>query len=481
MEKNLAELNRSRWTILFVLVLGVFMSTLDSSIVNVALPSMADSLHATSESIAWVVSSYLITVSAAILVFGKLGDLIGQTTVFQIGIVVFTVGSFLCSVSNSFIMLIIARVVQAIGSAGTMANSQGIVTRTFPENERGRALGINGTFVALGMLAGPPLGGLIVSVASWEYMFWINVPVGIVAFILGMRVYPRVKDRQKAKIDVPGALLFAMAIVPLFIALEQSITLGFGNWMIIGCLAASAAGFALFYMVEKRGKDPMLPLHIFKNKWFTVSILCAFLSFVSIFFPALVTPFYLQELLELSPGMAGLFLAISPLVLAFVAPLAGNLADRIGSELLTVVGLSLAAIGLAFTATLDAHPNLFVMGLFFALTGLGNALFQSPNTRMVMSTLDKKNLGIGGSVNALVRNMGLVAGATLSTMLLYGGMSSALGYTVSDYNPAQAGQNDAFLHGMRIAFIVAALICVLGAVITIMRMLARRKEKREAV
>lgn len=480
MEKNLAGADRSRWTILFVMVLGTFMATLDSSIVNVALPSMADALHVTSESIAWVVSAYLIAISASILIFGKLGDQIGLTAVFQFGLVIFTAGSFLCSITDSFSMLIVARVVQAVGAAGTMANSQGIITHTFPDAERGRALGINGTFVALGALAGPPLGGLIISFASWQYMFWINVPIGIIAFILGMKVYPRRTEKRKAVIDIPGSLLFVLAIVPLFVALDQSITMGFANALIIGCLIASAVGFVLFYHVEKRSEKPLLPFFIFRNKWFTVSVFCAFLSFVAIFFPTIIQPFYLQELLGLSPGLAGLFLSIYPIAMAISAPLSGNLADRIGSEIITVIGLSITGLGLFLMSLLDAHPNFIAMGIIFGLSGLGNGMFQSPNTKMVMSSIDRKYFGTGGSVNALVRNVGMVVGITVATMILYGGMGARLGHVVNNYDPAQAGQNDAFLFGMRLAYIVAALVCALGVAVTVARMHSRRKEKREA-
>lgn len=474
MEERQIGADRSRWTILFVVVMATFMATLDSSIVNVALPVMSDTMNVTSESIAWVVSAYLIAISAAILIFGKLGDILGQTKVFQFGLIIFTTGSFLCGVTDSFGWLILARVVQAVGAAGTMANSQGIITRSFPENERGRALGINGAFVALGALVGPPLGGLIISVASWEYLFWINVPIGIIVFLLGVKFYPKHVGTQKVKIDVLGGVLFVIAIVPLFIALEQSISLGFGHFMVIASIAVSIAGFILFYQVEKRSKTPLLPMDIFRNKWFTVSLFCAFVSFIAISFSTIIMPFYLQDLLKLSPATAGLLLAIFPLVLGIVAPISGHLSDRIGSEFLTLLGLILTALGLFLLSTLDSNPSYMTMGIFIALIGGGNGLFQSPNTSLVMSSLPKKDFGIGGSMNALVRNIGLVAGITFATMILYGGMSSRIGYTVNNYFE---GADDAFLYGVRIAFITAGLICTLGAIVTAARLRGRKKLK----
>ena len=465
---------KSRWMILFVVVLGTFMATLDGSIVNVALPVMSDKLHVTTESVSWVVSAYLIAISAGILVFGKLGDLLGQTKVFQFGLVIFTVGSLLCGITDSFGWLIAARVVQAIGASGTMANSLGIISRTFPEGERGRALGINGAFVALGALAGPPLGGLIISVASWEYMFWINVPIGIVVFLLGLKSFPKKeRTRKDEKLDVRGAVLFIVGMVPFFIALEMSITLGFGNPFIIICLVIAAFGFYLFFYLERRTKNALLPLDIFKNKWFSVSIFCAFVSFIAIFVSNIILPFYLQDLLKLSPGYAGLFMAIYPLVLVIVAPLSGHISDKIGSELLTLVGLLCTTAGLFLMGTLNETTSLVTLGLYIALMSCGNGLFQSPNNAIVMSSLDKKHFGVGGSVNALVRNIGMVFGITISTMILYGGMSKYLGYPVSDF---AEGAENAFLFGMRISYIVAGSICMIGVIATAARLYKIKKE-----
>jgi len=468
MEAHETKQDSGRWAILIVAVMATFMATLDSSIVNVALPVMSDALGVTSSAIAWVVSAYLIAISATILIFGKLGDIWGQTKIFQIGLVIFTIGSFLCGVTDSFVWLLVARVIQAVGAGATMANSQGIITRTFPQEGRGRALGINGAFVALGTLTGPPLGGFIVSVTTWEYLFWINVPIGVVVFVIGLKVFSKTKrERTKEKLDICGALLFIAAILPLFIALQESVNVGFTNIWILICIAVSAVCFLLFIHVEKKQATPLIPLEIFKNKWFSISLFCAFLSFVALFVSNIILPFYLQDLLNLSPAMAGLMMAIYPLVLGIVSPASGHLSDKRGSELLTMLGLSVAAAGLFLMSLLDATPSFWVLGLFIAVMAFGNGLFQSPNNSLVMSSLEKKNLGIGGSVNALVRNIGMVVGISLANMLLYGGMSSRLGYSVNNFEP---GADDAFLYGMRLAYITACLICAAGAVVTAMRL-----------
>lgn len=463
-----------RWGILFVVVMSIFMSTLDGSVVNVALPTLSKSLSVTSGSIAWVVSIYLIAVSATMLLFGRLGDIYGKTRIFQIGLVVFTLGSLLCGITHSLTILLIARVIQAIGAAGLMSNSQGIITQVFPANERGRALGINGTFVALGSLVGPSLGGIIVDYAQWEYIFWINIPVGIIVIILSLKLLPKGTTKHGEKIDFPGSLLFMAFIVLLFGALGQVQEVGFSSPAIIASLVISIAFFVFFIYREKHLEMPLLDLSLFRSKWFTISLICSFISFLAIFCSNIIMPFYLQDALRMTPGKAGAFLSIYPLVLALTAPVSGHLSDKIGSEILTLVGLGLTSVGLLLMSTLNANPNFWVMGSYVAIMSFGNALFQSPNTSLVMSTLPRHKLGIGGSISALVRNLGMIVGITFATTILYQGMSAKLGYHVSDI--ATAG-TDAFLFAMRIVYLSAFAICLMGVIITGFRLFSRKKEK----
>ncbi|MFZ5974968.1 MAG: MFS transporter [Bacillota bacterium] len=471
LEAQTLNVSKTRWTVLFIVVMSTFMATLDSSIVNVALPVIGRELHVTSGEIAWVVSSYLITIAAAILVFGRYGDLKGKSNVFKYGLAVFTVGSFLCGLTHSLFWLVVSRIVQAVGAACTMANSQGIITQVFPPNERGRALGISGTFVALGTLVGPALGGFIVDVSRWEYIFWINIPIGIIVFLFSLRFLPKKENRIKSRLDVPGAALFIFAIVPLFVSLGQVEVVGYFNPFMLVALSISLVSFVLFIIVEKKSQSPLLDLGLFKNKWFSISIFCGFISFVAMFCSTIVQPFYLQDVLKLSPGAAGLYMTIFPLVLAVVAPVSGYLSDKIGSELLTLIGLFFTGVGLFLLSTLDEHPAYAMMVLFIAIMSLGNGMFQSPNTSLIMSTLPRDKLGIGGSVNALVRNLGMVSGIALSTSLLYGGMSNKLGYHVSGY---VEGRSDAFIYGMRIVYITAACICLIGVAVTAFRLVKRR-------
>ena len=459
--------NKNRWVVLFIVVMVTFMATLDSSIVNVALPVMAKSLNVTSAGIQLVVTSYLIIISATILVFGRLGDMLGKSKVFKFGIALFTLGSLFCGITSSLPFLILARVIQAIGAAGAMANSQGIITEVFPANERGKALGITGTFVALGSLVGPALGGFIVGATNWKYIFLINVPIGLITLFCAFKKLPKKHKVVKGKLDSLGALLFMFAIVPLFVALGRGQVIGFKSPIILLGFTVSIISFITFIKVEKKREYPLLQLSIFKNKLFSLSIFCGFISFVAIFCSIIIQPFYLQDVLKFSPASTGLVLMIFPLILSVASPLSGHLSDKIGSEILTFIGLVVTSLGLLLMSTLNEQSSLPSMVFFIGVMSMGNGLFQSPNNSLIMSTVPKDKLGIAGSVNALVRNLGMVCGIALATTILYNRMSYKIGYHVSDY---VVGRNDAFIYGMKIVYINAAVICLIGAILTFIRL-----------
>lgn len=464
---NIDVTNKHRWLILFIVVMVIFMSTLDGSIVNVALPVMAKSLNVTSAGIQLVVTSYLIIISATILVFGRLGDTKGKTKIFKVGIALFTTGSLLCGITSSFPILVLARVIQAIGAAGSMANSQGIITEIFPANERGKALGITGTFVALGALVGPPLGGFILDATSWEYIFLINVPIGIITLFYSFKILPKSHSTSKVKLDWLGALLFMLTIIPLFAALGEGQTVGFTEPIILLGFLISIISFIAFIRLEKKLENPLLQLQIFKNKLFSLSIFCGFISFIAIFSSNIIQPFYLQDTMGFSPSTTGLVLMIYPLILSVVAPVSGHLSDKIGSEVLTLIGLVFTSFGLFLMSSLNENSSVITMILFISIMSLGNGLFQSPNNSLVMSTVSKDKLGIAGSVNALIRNLGMVCGIALANTILYNRMSSKLGYHVTDY---VFGRNDVFIYGMKIVYITAAAVCMIGVILTALRL-----------
>lgn len=468
------EIQKKRWMILIVLNIFTFMSTLDGSIVNIALPELSKQLKLPMAQIEWVTTGYLMAICAAILFFGKLGDIVGKIRIFKIGTIVFVIGSLLCGFSLSLPALLASRVIQAIGASMTMANSQGIVTDIFPANERGKALGFIGTFVSLGSIAGPSLGGIMVSTLGWEYIFWVNIPIGVIAILLGWKVLPKDLTRTKSTIDVPGSLLFAIFIISLFAGLLLGQQLGYGDSLIVTSLIVAIVSFIAFLWTELRRKEPLLQLSLFKNPLFSLSILCGFLVFTANFCFNIIAPFYAQNMLDLSPFEAGFLLMLLPICMVVVAPISGALSDKIGSEFLTFAGLVVMVIAQFGLAELHEGSSVMLVGVWIAMLGIGSGLFQSPNNSLVMSKVPRTQLGSAGSVNSLVRNVGMVVGITIATTILFHVMSSEAGYRVTGLVP---GQPELFISGMHVVFMTSASICFVAALLTGWRMMSARSAR----
>ncbi|WP_223879780.1 MFS transporter [Paenibacillus spiritus] len=471
------NIQKRRWIILIVLNLFTFMSTLDGSIVNIALPVLSRDLGLPMADIEWVTTGYLMAICAAILFFGRLGDIAGKIRIFKIGMLVFIVGSLLCGLSGSLPLLIASRVIQALGASMTMANSQGIVTDIFPPTERGKALGLIGTFVSLGSIAGPSLGGVILSGFGWPYIFWINVPIGLIAYLIGMKLLPKDLVRVKASVDVRGSALFAVFIVLLFAGLLIGQQTGYGDVRIIAALIAAALTLGAFLWSQVRNPQPLLQMNLFRNPLFSVSILCGFLVFTANFCFNIIAPFYTQNMLGLDPAQAGLLLMLMPISMVIVAPLSGALSDRIGSEFLTFAGLVVMMIAQIGLARLHDGSPVGLVGLWIVLLGVGGGLFQSPNNSLVMSQVPRTQLGSAGSVNSLVRNIGMVVGITVATTVLFQVMSHRAGYRVTGL---VAGRPEIFLAGMHTVFLTSSSICAVAAMLTGWRLLRAKRAKVQA-
>ncbi|MFT8871975.1 MAG: MFS transporter [Sporolactobacillus sp.] len=468
---------RERSVTLFVVVSMSFLATLDSSIVNIALPSMSRQLNAPLSAIEWVIAGYSIMICAALLFFGRLGDMIGKAKVFQFGVAVFTLASLFCGFSSSLPVLVLCRVLQGFGASAYMANNQGLITELYPRQGRGRALGVLIAAVALGMMIGPPLGGLIVSMASWNWIFLIKVPLGVVLFFIGRRCLPFHQRQTRQTMDVAGSVLQFIGTCLLFAALIAAQSLGFASPLIWISLIVSAVLIGLFLVVERLRRAPLLDLRLFGNSQFSIGILCALIAYVCMAATLLLWPFYLQDTLELSAGAAGFMMMFSPLIIAVLSPFFGHLSDRFGSEMLTLVGLTVLGVSFLLMACLRAHTGIGGCLLVLAVMSVGQALFQPPNNSLIMSACPADELGIAGSVNSLVRNLGQMIGITLATTCLYDLMSLKLHRTVTSY---VFGRDDVFVFGMRGVYLMLVAIAFLGAVLTAYRLIRHMSQKRRA-
>jgi len=461
-----------RWWIITAIGLFTIMSTLDGSIVNIALPVMVNDLHISMNEAEWVASVYLIVICALLLLFGKLGDSIGKIRIFKFGSLLFVLGSFMAGFSVSFWFLILARIVQAVGAAMTMSNNNGIITEVFPMAERGRALGLIGSFVAVGSIAGPGIGGILLAHLPWGYIFWINVPVGLVTIILQHYILPKDVLKSHAPIDWPGFLASVLLIVPLFLGIFIGQVVGFTTWYILLLFVVALVALWLFVHIENRAANPLIVLSLFKNHEFTISLMTAFLIFVTNFFFNVLSPFYLQNARGLAPNYAGYILMIFPLVQVVVAPIAGSVADRIGPYGLTLAGLGIITLSQIAYALLDLHTSWWFIMLAIGAVGVGNGMFQAPNNTIVMSSVEPQHLGVAGGMNALARNLGMVVGISAATTILFGRMSAQAGKKVTSY---QASDPQLFIDAMHTVFWVATAIAIVAFILTAQRYFAQRR------
>ena len=468
---------KNKWAILYTVLIMTFMATLDTSIVNVAMPVMARELHVQMGDIQWVSSIYLVVSCAVMLVCGRLGDMLGKVRVFQTGVLMFTAGSALCSLSRALPALIGARVVQSLGCAAALANNQGIIAEAFPASERGRSLGMLASFVALGTLCGPMLGGFITQVASWEWIFVINVPVGLVAFALGLKTLPREAGRRPeltaASVDAFGAALVILGIVLLFCSLmlmERQVTPA-----LIALLAAGVILLAAFIAHERRAAQPLMRVSVFRSLTFDINL--GTLATVFIAFGAfnLIMPFFLQDARGFDVGFAGLIMTTYPLVNFVVGPLSGTVSDKIGCERPTMFGLAVFMAGIALAARLGLDDPVPVIVLSLAVMSLGSSSFQSPNNSLIMGSAPRDALGFVGSLSALTRNFGMSLGITAGSALLYGQMSIAAGRPVTGY---VEGRPDIFLYGFRWVLVALLAVVAVGFALSVVRYVRNKRGAR---
>ena len=463
-----------RSAVLIVILAMTFMEILDGTIVNVALPSMQRELGVDMASIQWVTSIYSVVTCAALLVFGRLGDMFGKVRIFQVGVVLFTVGSGLCALSGTFEMLVISRAVQALGGAASLANNQGIITETFPEG-RGRALGLVATFTALGAMCGPTLGGLIVATLPWEFIFIINLPIGLVSFLVGLKVLRNQRPARRPAFDLLGAVLLVPAILLLFCAI--TFLEGGATPANLGMLAAGVVLLALFIVTENHVTSPLMTLGIFRDVRFCIDLVNMVIVFLAMSAYTFIFPYYLQEARGINVGVSGLIMACYPLVNSICGPISGAVSDKVGCEHPTLVGQIIYTCGLTVFGfvMLDLPIPFLICCIMF--TSLGSSIFQAPNNSLIMGHAPEGALGFVGSLGNLMRYLGQSLGITIGSALLYSGMSASIGYHVTSY---VEGRPEVFMDGMHIAFHVLAVLVAVSVALALVREYLNYRDRKAA-
>ncbi len=454
-----------KWFYFGVSAIAVFMATLDSSIVNVALPTLGSEFGADVKVVAWVVQAYLLTSTALLLIGGRLLDVLGEKKVFTAGFALFTAGSVLCALSNSIEMLIASRVFQGIGSATLMSSNMGLVARAFPPHQRGRALGMSGTVVSVGLASGPPIGGLLIGWLGWRSIFYVNIPIGVAAILYCLRVFSdRVESTKSVRFDWTGALLLVAGLTSLFIGLDLGEAEGWSDSKVLVLLAVSPLLLSLFLLNEHKTPSPILKLALFKSRYFSQSCAAAFLAFFAIAPVIILTPFYLQNVRGLDPEKVGLAMMAMPAAMILVAPLGGWISDLIGTRIPATAGLVLVGGGLLFLARLDAQSGTWEAVRGLGLVGVGMGLFASPNSNGLLSSVPRENVGTASGLAALMRTSGIAFGlsvaATVFTSFRNEAEKEALGLGLDE----MAMEQRLYLSGICPVFFLAACIVAVNLI-----------------
>jgi EmrB/QacA subfamily drug resistance transporter len=457
--------------------MGVFLSTIDSSIVNVALPTLVRAFDTEFPMVQWVVLAYLLTVTTLMLSVGRLADMIGKKTLYAAGFVIFVTGSALCGLSPTVQWLIGFRVLQAVGAAMVMALGMAIVTEAFPASERGRALGISGAVVSIGIVVGPTLGGFLIDALSWRWIFYVNLPIGLIGIPMVIRFVPNIRPTGGQRFDYAGAITLFASLMALLLALTWGQDAGFGNPRILALFVVWIVFLVLFVLIERRAAQPMIDLRLFRNSLFDVNLFTGFVAFICISGTLFLMPFYLEDILGYSPRSVGLMLAVVPIGLGLTAPLSGALSDRYGSRPITAIGLGVLVIGYLAVRTLSADTSTLGYLLRFMPIGIGIGIFQSPNNSAIMGTAPRERLGVVSGLLAITRTLGQTTGiATLgaiwaSNVLRYAGAAVPGGATAAPAAAQMRGLHDTFL-------IVVILICPALALSVWALVQERRRERR---
>ncbi len=441
------------------------MATLDSSIVNIALPTIRRDLNA-GDSVEWVVLSYLLTTTSTLLIMGKLSDRLGRRSMYITGFGVFVLGSLLCGFSWDIWSLVGFRILQGLGASMIFAIGPAIISDTFIPKERGQALGLMGAIVAAGSSTGPVAGGLLLGKFGWPSIFFVNVPIGLIAIWRAWVVLPVSPKLPRQRFDLVGAGLFLLGVTTLLIGLDfgPEPEYGWNHPAVLTLLSIGTVLLILFFFWEARTPEPMLQLSLFQSRPYTSAILAALLAFVASGANLFIIPFFLQQLLGFTPQSAGLILLAGPLTLSIVAPIGGYLSTRVSIRWLASIGLLIAATGYFTFSFLRVDWVWQDVVWRSALVSMGFALFQSPNSSSALNSAPLTQRGVASSLIAFMRNLGFVIGIALA---------AAVWYTTRNYY-AQTHQlspqtREAQLTGMRYVYFVMTGLVLAGALISLSR------------
>ncbi|GBE03471.1 multidrug resistance protein stp [bacterium BMS3Abin09] len=444
-----------KWRTLQAVMLGTFIAPLDASIVNTILPFFTSVFHADISLVQWIPTVYLLVISCLILIFGRLGDMVGHKIIYLTGVGLFSVTSLFCGLSQNIWMLITFRGFQGIAGAMLLSVGPAIVTSAFPARERGKALGVFTTSIAIALALGPTLGGMITEYLSWRFVFFINIPIGAFAVMFGLRTIPLGKRNKGQRLDWPGAITLFIFLSSILLYMNKAKDWGWssaGSVMLLVCASVSGVWFI---RTEKKAPQPMVDLDLFKNRVFALGNVSLLLNFIAAYTVVFLTPFYLTLIMKLPISRVGLVMATFPLVMLVVSPLSGTISDHIGYRVLTCSGMLICSFAMVLFSRLTAANRMMDVVWYLLIFSLGTSAFMTPNSSAVMGSIPKKYLGIASGILANMRSLGMILGIAISGAVFYNIAPTAL---IRSHSILNNDEIQKVLAGFHWAFVTAAVV-----------------------
>ncbi len=458
------------WAALAVVCISVFLGTMDMSLVNIALPVLATEFDAGTNAVIWVSLAFVLTSTSLALPMGRLADLYGRRRIFLTGSIIFAVGMAASAAAGSLLMLILARAIQAVGSAMLISNGNAIVTASVPEHRRAQSLGFVGAAVGAGLATGPVLGGVLLGVFDWRALFWARLPLAVLIVFLVAWVLRETPAEQRARgLDVTGSAVLVALLVSLTLGVNRGNEWGWTSPGIIGLFAGGIALVGAFIVIERRAASPVVALDLFRNRAYTCAIGTSMLLFIGIAAAMILMPFYLLDIRGYSSIEAGGVMAAQPIAMLIFAPIVGRLADRVGARVPATLGVAVAALALFSLTTLDTTTSLLLIIPLLGLLGFGNALFQSPNNSSVMSVVPQERLGTASASISTARTVGQSTGMALAGAIYvaqaaaYAAERSPLGLDDPAVRP------EALVSGFEVSLMAGAAIAACGIIVSWLR------------
>lgn len=406
-----------KYKILIPLMIAGAMNTVDTSAMNVTMPTFAEYFNLPLQTVSWISSTYLLVLAGLLLTSGRIGDIYGFVKPFKAGVFITTLGTSLCSLAPSFAFLLVARVIQASGVSLLMSTIPALITTSFPPEERGKAMGFYIISVSIGLLTGPSLGGLILSKFSWRFIFLVNVPLGITAFITSNWLTSKQKEKTSNSFDYAGTFLTLTFLISLLYYLNQGSNIGWLSKTGLALIITSIVSLVTFIYVEKRNSEPMLDLRLFSNKIFVSGLLSTFLYFASQMVMVFLAPVLLNAA-NYSSKVTGFTVIAFPVSMLIFASVGGHLSDRINPDIVSTIGAAIAGLSIFLIGTLPplSFSNVDLIWRMF-IFGIGGGLFETSVSVTLLSSAPEHMRGIASGIWAMVKNMGMVFGVTISSTL----------------------------------------------------------------